>query len=156
MAIDEKTELLPCPLDNGRAVLSVRADDERNAYCEHATVACTTCGCSVTRSGDTSKGGYADNSRVKADAIAAWNRRSSPDLPSGMAVKPLLLADGELAAVFDRISSITDGSRKIGADDYYALHNAVAEGRAILARRSSSDLPSVGVGSGARRNAGEK
>lgn len=68
--------LLPCPHCGGRPTVSTRTDDERNAYCAHVTIECSQCGSELTRSGDTTKGGYADNRRAQSDAIAAWNARA--------------------------------------------------------------------------------
>ena len=69
----------PCPFCRGAAVMETRDGDERNSYADTVTCRCTSCGASIERRGDRSRQGYADNSRVHAEAAAAWNRRKPLD-----------------------------------------------------------------------------
>lgn len=75
---------LPCPFCGGRAKREMECLDERFAYADRITYRCTCCGVKVSAMGDTSKGGYADNSKVEQRALSAWNRRAkSPAASSG-------------------------------------------------------------------------
>ncbi len=68
-------KLARCKHCGGDAELTIETLDERVAYANRATIRCLDCRVGVSRMGDTSQGGYADNSTVEAEAIAAWNRR---------------------------------------------------------------------------------
>jgi Lar family restriction alleviation protein len=70
------SELKACPFCGGRAAASTSYGDERDGYAERVIVECAGCGVRVGARGDSSKGGYADNSTVKQRAYAAWNRRA--------------------------------------------------------------------------------
>lgn len=69
-------QLKPCPFCGGMPTCRKVRLDERFAYAERVTYSCEPCGLSLGATGDTSKGGYADNSKVEAMALAAWNRRA--------------------------------------------------------------------------------
>lgn len=68
--------LLPCPFCGGKPVKKTSSGDERDGYAEHVSYQCSTCGCTRGACGDSSKGGYADNSKVEATALEAWNTRA--------------------------------------------------------------------------------
>lgn len=72
------SELKPCPFCGGSPVRESVTLDERFAYAEQITYRCAGCGCARSAKGDTSKGGYADNSTVEKRAIKAWNQRPKP------------------------------------------------------------------------------
>jgi Lar family restriction alleviation protein len=81
-----KTEqALPCPFCGGRSLREKTTLDERFGYADKVTYRCAGCGVSVSAAGDTSKGGYADNSAVEERALTAWNRRtlSQSEAPAG-------------------------------------------------------------------------
>lgn len=66
----------PCPLCNSNNIkCSTRTGNEQIGYADTVTIACDDCGCNISRRGDTSKGGYADNSKCKREALNAWNMR---------------------------------------------------------------------------------
>lgn len=67
---------LPCPFCGCSAKYSYEHGDERDGYTNRAIYTCNGCGVSVSASGDTSKGGYADNTKIEAQALAKWNRRT--------------------------------------------------------------------------------
>ncbi len=69
----------PCPFCRGAAGMETQNGDERESYADTVTCYCTSCGASIKRRGDSSKRGYADNSRVHAETAAAWNRRAPLD-----------------------------------------------------------------------------
>lgn len=64
-----------CPFCGERPTVHRISGDERDGYADKVVIKCESCGCSQFTSGDTSKGGYADNSKVEAKAAAKWNRR---------------------------------------------------------------------------------
>lgn len=69
-------ELKPCPFCGGTPVKRRSSGDERDGYADRVSYACPSCGCSQGAIGDTSKGGYADNSKVEEAALAKWNTRT--------------------------------------------------------------------------------
>lgn len=64
-----------CPLCDRMVTISKRSGDERDGYQDTLTVSCTSCGCNASVSGDTSKGGYADNSNLREKLYAKWSKR---------------------------------------------------------------------------------
>jgi Lar family restriction alleviation protein len=70
-------ELKPCPFCGGKPKIHKKELDERFAYANEVTVQCSSCGCSRSAVGDTSKPGYADNSSTEKRAIEKWNRRTA-------------------------------------------------------------------------------
>lgn len=72
-------KLLLCPFCGGEAKSFDFTGDERDGYRKVVTIVCTPCGASVSAAGDTSRGGYADNSTVKQRAIGKWNARANPE-----------------------------------------------------------------------------
>mgnify|MGYP001257856704 CR=1 FL=1 len=66
----------PCPFCGGRAKRLFESLGDRCAYAHEVTYRCTSCGASVSACGDSSKGGYADNSTVEQRALGAWNKRA--------------------------------------------------------------------------------
>ena len=70
-------ELLPCPFCGTAPRIRIEQLSERYAYAERVICECPSCGCAQSAIGDTSKGGYADNSTVRSRAYAAWNRRAA-------------------------------------------------------------------------------
>ncbi len=70
------SELKPCPFCGGTPVKRRSSGDERDGYADRVSYACPSCGCSQGAIGDTSKGGYADNSKVESQALARWNTRA--------------------------------------------------------------------------------
>lgn len=66
--------LKPCPFCGGIPEKRVTNLDERFAYAKQIIYQCQ-CGCSRGSTGDSIKGGYADNSTVEQRALAAWNTR---------------------------------------------------------------------------------
>lgn len=72
------SEILPCPFcGTERVAYSVEHQNEYVSYRDVGTISCTGCGASITRFGDTSKPGYADNSHVREDCVEAWNTRDN-------------------------------------------------------------------------------
>ena len=69
-------ELKPCPFCGTKAKLKRVSLSEIHAYADEVTIYCAGCGISMVRMGDTSKGGYANNTKVVQKAIDAWNRRA--------------------------------------------------------------------------------
>jgi len=69
-------ELKPCPFCGTLPEKKRTGLDERFAYADVVTYECPECGCSRSARGDTSKGGYADNSTVEKRAIERWNQRA--------------------------------------------------------------------------------
>ena len=67
---------LPCPFCGGKPVTYTESGDERNAYADRRVYMCSGCGVSVYVNGDTSKPGYANNSKIGAQALAKWNTRT--------------------------------------------------------------------------------
>jgi Lar family restriction alleviation protein len=78
MPAESSTPLKPCPFCGGPAATRTELLDERYSYAERVFCGCPACGVSFKAVGDTSKGGYADNSKVHAQAVAGWNRRACP------------------------------------------------------------------------------
>jgi len=73
--------LLPCPFCGGKPNKQRASGDERDGYADRVAYVCSGCGCAKGAKGDTSKGGYADNSKIEAQAVAAWNSRiESPEV----------------------------------------------------------------------------
>lgn len=70
------SELKPCPFCGRTPVKRHSSGDERDGYADRVTYSCSSCGCSQGAIGDTSKGGYADNSKVDSHALARWNTRA--------------------------------------------------------------------------------
>lgn len=83
-------DLKPCPFCGGDAGCNRRSGDERDGYADLVTIFCTGCGVRVAASGDTSKGGYADNSTVYERAIGAWNRRAASPADQGEDARQLV------------------------------------------------------------------
>lgn len=71
-------ELLPCPFCGGEASKESKGLGDAYAYASEVSYTCKSCGCSRAATGDTSKGGYADNSTVEKRALKAWNTRTPP------------------------------------------------------------------------------
>lgn len=68
----------PCPMCGGEPSRFDESLDERYGYALRIHLSCKSCGLKLIRTGDASKGGYADNSKVESNVIAAWNRRAVP------------------------------------------------------------------------------
>ena len=66
----------PCPFCGGTPEVRYEIGDERNVYSHEVTYRCRGCGCSMVTKGIQRRRDYADNSTVKARALAAWNRRA--------------------------------------------------------------------------------
>lgn len=73
-----KTKMLPCPFCGDMPVKLKSYGDERDGYADCVSYVCKTCGCARGARGDSSKGGYADNSGVEQKALDAWNTRAAP------------------------------------------------------------------------------
>lgn len=73
------TALKNCPFCGGNAKRFTESGDERNGYADFVGYRCVGCYVSKGARGDTSKPGYADNSKIEERAIEAWNRRSQPE-----------------------------------------------------------------------------
>lgn len=69
-------ELLSCPFCGATPLRKRVNHDERMGYALEIVYSCPGCGCSKSAVGDTSKGGYADNSNVEAEALVNWNARA--------------------------------------------------------------------------------
>jgi len=78
-----ENQLLPCPFCGTAPRTRIEQLSERYAYAERVICECPNCGCAQSAIGDTSKGGYADNSTVKSRANAAWNRRTAQPAEGG-------------------------------------------------------------------------
>ena len=68
-------EFKPCPFCGGKPRREMHSGNERNAYADCVSYVCTGCGCRQSAMGDTSKPGYADNTKIEAQALEKWNRR---------------------------------------------------------------------------------
>lgn len=66
-----------CPFCGGLAKRHYEYGDERTGYADRVFYRCEDCSVQRGARGDTSKGGYADNSTVEERALAAWNQRSN-------------------------------------------------------------------------------
>lgn len=66
-----------CPLCGTVTRMSRRFGDERNGYADTVTVQCVGCGCNVSVTGDTSKGGYANNENLETKLHAKWGKRTT-------------------------------------------------------------------------------
>lgn len=66
---------LPCPFCGSSPRKCNEWGDERNGYADTVVYQCTGCGVQIGATGDTSKPGYADNSKIEEQALAKWNRR---------------------------------------------------------------------------------
>lgn len=67
---------LPCPFCGGVAKRGVTSGDVRDAYADTVFYKCIGCGVSLGATGDTSKGGYANNSKIEKQALEKWNTRT--------------------------------------------------------------------------------
>lgn len=76
-------KLLRCPFCGGEAKSFDFTGDERDGYRKVVTIVCIPCGASVSAAGDTSRGGYANNSNVKQQAVVKWNTRANPEHGEG-------------------------------------------------------------------------
>jgi Lar family restriction alleviation protein len=72
------SELKPCPFCGAQPVVRTENLDERFGYANEVKIQCPSCGAAKSAMGDSSKGGYADNSTTEQRAIEAWNRRAAP------------------------------------------------------------------------------
>lgn len=77
-----KQELKLCPFCGIAPLKKSETLDERYAYARLVKYECPKCNCSQRAMGDTSKGGYADNSTVDERALAAWQQRYEPNKES--------------------------------------------------------------------------
>lgn len=66
----------PCPFCGAQPLKQRTGLSEVHAYADKVVYTCPKCGCSRGAIGDTSKGGYADNSTVEARALEQWNMRA--------------------------------------------------------------------------------
>lgn len=66
-----------CPFCGGEAQRHMNYGDERNGYAMTVFYRCKECFVQRGATGDTSKGGYADNSTVEDRALAKWNQRTN-------------------------------------------------------------------------------
>jgi len=73
--VEDVKGLHPCPLCGGKATLMQEHLDERFGYAIREKICCDICALSIVRTGDQSKGGYADNSKVRDNLVSAWNNR---------------------------------------------------------------------------------
>lgn len=67
---------LPCPFCGADAKRFIEMGDERNAYADTVFYQCIGCGVGLGATGDTNKGGYADNSKIEKQALIKWNTRA--------------------------------------------------------------------------------
>lgn len=74
--MEVETEIKPCPFCGGRAKMHRMYGDERNGYAATVFYRCESCFVQRGATGDTSKPGYADNSKIEEKALAAWNQRT--------------------------------------------------------------------------------
>ncbi len=68
---------LPCPFCRNGAHKISKSLDERFGYALEVSYGCPVCGFRLAARGDSSKGGYADNSGVEEAALRKWNTRSN-------------------------------------------------------------------------------
>lgn len=68
-----------CPFCGGEAKRFKEYGDERNGYADFVGYRCVGCYVSKGARGDTSKPGYADNSKIEKRAIENWNHRAQPE-----------------------------------------------------------------------------
>ena len=71
------TVILPCPVCWVATKQHRDSLDERYAYAQKVTYICATCDLSAGAIGDTSKDGYANNSKVEDHAIENWNKKAN-------------------------------------------------------------------------------
>lgn len=69
-------KMMPCPFCGSQPRKQRTGLSEVYAYADKVVYTCPKCGCSRGAVGDTSKGGYADNSKVDEQAKQAWNNRA--------------------------------------------------------------------------------
>lgn len=139
------SDLKPCHC-GGNAVKTIEGLDERFGYANKVTIHCVSCGIRLSRMGDTSKGGYADNSRVEAVATEAWNRRATPPV------------SGDIAALVAWLNLAVGagGTRntvqlRTAATSLAALHERVVElETALAAERTARRIASLGLAQAAR------
>ena len=112
------SELKPCPFCGGNAKKLRTSGDERDGYADRVHYVCTVCACSRGAVGDSSKGGYADNSKVEELALAAWNTRVNDALAAQR--DEGLAREAELRAVYESQNKDYIQSARIahGAVDY--------------------------------------
>jgi hypothetical protein len=64
-----------CPFCGNGAHKVSKSLDERFGYALEVSYGCPVCGFRLAARGDSSKGGYADNSGVEEKALRKWNTR---------------------------------------------------------------------------------
>ena len=73
---EKMTTPLPCPFCGGEVHKTSKSLDERFGYALEVSYECPVCWCRLTARGDSSNGGYADNSGVEEAALRKWNTRA--------------------------------------------------------------------------------
>lgn len=94
----------PCPFCGGKPERVAKRLDERFAYAIEVAYVCR-CGCRRVALGDSSKGGYADNSKVEDLALSAWNTRApTASPPAACGLKGI-----EQMKIFRAYTTVADG-----------------------------------------------
>lgn len=80
--VSMEAALKPCPFCGGKANPSKQSggSDERWGYNFTVAIECADCGTSIVRKSHQGSGGWCDDKgEARAEVIAAWNTRQSPD-----------------------------------------------------------------------------
>lgn len=73
---EKMTTPLPCPFCGNGAHKISKSLDERFGYALEVSYGCPVCGFRLAARGDSSKGGYADNTGVEEASLRKWNTRA--------------------------------------------------------------------------------
>lgn len=131
----------PCPMCGGEPNRFDESLDERYGYALRIHLSCKSCGLKLIRTGDASKGGYADNSKVESNVIAAWNRRAAPAAPAGGA-RDAARTDGDKRLV--ELLTQAFGTRHPAIDDLASLIlRANANARDASAQQDEREVPAT-------------
>lgn len=94
---EKMTTPLPCPFCGNGAHKISKSLDERFGYALEVSYGCPVCGFRLAARGDSSKGGYADNSGVEEAALRKWNTRAD-DASREAAIQAAVEAEREARA----------------------------------------------------------
>ena len=94
---EKMTTPLPCPFCGNGAHKISKSLDERFGYALEVSYGCPVCGFRLAARGDSSKGGYADNSGVEEAALRKWNTRAD-DASREAAIQAAVEAEREACA----------------------------------------------------------
>lgn len=114
--MNDTEKMMPCPFCGSQPRKQRAGLSEVYAYADKVVYTCPKCGCSRGAVGDTSKGGYADNSKVDEQAKQAWNNRvPAPPKPIFDEAKERELFEGYCAKVGLPVDTLPSGEYLIPA-----------------------------------------